>query len=258
MTRSTSPASRPHLEWPKVNVAEGERIISAAAGGLLLLNALRGHREGRALSLLCGAALLWRGVSGHCSLYAALGTCGIGSPSKGVAAKHGVKFETAVLVNQPANELYEQWIQLESLPRFMSHLVSVSPNGEGKTHWVATAPFGLNLEWDAEIIEQRTNEVISWQSLPGSQVDTAGSVHFRALPNRGTEVRVSLKYDPPGGAITAQLADFFGAGIQQSVEADLWRFKQWCETGEIPTTEGQSSGRESHRNPGKLNQEARV
>jgi uncharacterized membrane protein len=163
-----------------------------------------------------------------------------------------------VLINRPAEELYEEWIQLESLPRLMSHLVSVSPQGEGKTHWVATTRLGVNLEWDAEIIEQRPSEVISWQSLPGSQVDTAGSVHFRKLANRGTEVRVSLKYDPPGGSLTAKLADFFGAGIQQSVESDLWRFKQWAETGEIPTTEGQSSGRASDCQPAKLNKETMV
>jgi uncharacterized membrane protein len=116
----------------------------------------------------------------------------------------------------------------------------------------------VNLEWDAEIIQERPSELISWQSLPGSQVDTAGSVYFRKLPNRGTELRVSLKYDPPGGALTAKIADFFNAGIEESVESDLWRFKQWCETGEIPTTAGQSSGRSTDRNEVTAKQEVTV
>ena len=255
MTRMTTPANRSLLNGATVNVSEGERIVSAAAGGLFLWKALRGSDEGRAVCLLCGAALLWRGISGHCALYSALGTRSLDSSPKGVAARHGIKFETSIVINRPAEELYEKWIRLENLPRFMSHLVSVSPQGEGKSRWVAATPLGVNLEWEAEIIEQRPGELISWQSLAGSQVDTAGSVHFQMLPNRGTEVRVSLKYDPPGGALTAKLADFFGAGIQQSVESDLWRFKQLCESGETPTTAGQPSGRAADRRRVKLNQE---
>ena len=43
--------------------------------------------------------------------------------------------------------------------------------------------------------------------MAGSEIDTAGSVHFHGAPGgRGTEVRVELQYVPPGGALGAVFA----------------------------------------------------
>jgi uncharacterized membrane protein len=124
----------------------------------------------------------------------------------------------------------------------MQHLEGVRAEGS-RSHWVACGPLGHRVEWDAEIITDSVNELIGWRSLPGSEVDTAGSVHFRELPEgRGTEVRVSLKYDPPAGKLGAAVARLFGASPQSQVREDLRRFKQFMETGEIPTTAGQPRG----------------
>ncbi|HEY8503027.1 MAG TPA: cyclase, partial [Gemmataceae bacterium] len=79
--------------------------------------------------------------------------------------------------------------------------------------------------------------------LEGSDVDTAGSVHFRKAPgDRGTEVRVVMKYDPPGGRAADRIASLFGASPEQYVEEDLRRFKSVMETGTFPRTEGQPRG----------------
>ncbi len=102
----------------------------------------------------------------------------------------------------------------------------------------------MTVEWDAEIINEKENEMIAWRSLEGADVDNAGSVHFEKAPNgRGTVVKVSLKYDPPAGVIGAAVAKLFGEEPSQQIQEDLRRFKQLMEAGEIPTTEGQSSGR---------------
>jgi len=55
-----------------VNVGDAERVVSAVAGGMLALAGLRGGLAGLA-ALVAGGALLFRGVTGHCSLYQALG-----------------------------------------------------------------------------------------------------------------------------------------------------------------------------------------
>jgi uncharacterized membrane protein len=92
------------------------------------------------------------------------------------------------------------------------------------------------VEWDAELIEDRAPEVISWRSLPGSDVDTAGSVHFTERPVGGTTVRVSLKYNPPAGKAGAALAAALGQSVDERLEEDLERFKREMEAGAGSTT----------------------
>jgi uncharacterized membrane protein len=152
----------------------------------------------------------------------------------------------AITVNRPADELYRFWRQLENLPRFMKHLESVTMTGDETSHWVAIGPAGARVEWDARIVEDRPGEVISWRSLENADVQTSGEVRFEKRPNgRGTIVRVLMHYRPPAGAVGSAVAKIFGESPESQVGEDLRRFKQFIETGEIPTTRGQPSGRRS-------------
>ncbi|MGI8995695.1 MAG: SRPBCC family protein [Pyrinomonadaceae bacterium] len=231
-----------------VNVGESERYISAIGGGALALYGLtRGSLAGVALALV-GGGLLYRGVTGHCDVYEALGvrtaSGEIENPNVSVKGGRGIKVEKSVTVNKPAAELYRFWRNFQNLPRFMNHLEAVRVTDPTHSHWVAKAPAGTTVEWDAEIYNEKENELIAWRSLEGADVDNAGSVHFtEATGGRGTEVRVVLKYDPPGGVIGAAIAKLFGENPEQQIQEDLRRFKQVMEAGEAATTEGQPSGR---------------
>ncbi len=234
-TRSLMPA----------NVGDVERIASLAGGAALLGYGLTCRGLCGVLLPVLGGALLLRGTSGSCPAYRALGvSTNEDTGRRGVAAGHGFKVEEVMTVSRPAGELFAMWRQFDRLPRFMDHLKEVKMLGDGKSHWVARAPLGLSVEWDAEIVNEKTGEMIAWQSLPGSDVNTAGSVHFTPAPgHRGTEVRVTLKYDPPAGKLGGWVASLFGEEPSQQVRADLRRFKQLAEAGEIPTVKGQPSGR---------------
>jgi uncharacterized membrane protein len=233
-----------------VNVGEIERWASAIGGGALavygITRLVQGNWLGAVLGLV-GGGLVYRGATGHCDLYQSLGINtaeGSQNPNVSVPAGRGIKVEKSVTVNRSPEELYRFWRNFENLPRFMDHLESVRVEGEGRSHWVAKAPAHTTVEWDAEIYNEKENELIAWRSLEGADVDNAGSVRFEAAPEgRGTVVRVSLKYDPPGGVIGSTFAKLFGEEPSQQIEEDLRRFKQVMETGETPTTEGQTSGR---------------
>jgi uncharacterized membrane protein len=154
--------------------------------------------------------------------------------------------DAAVTINRPPEELYRFWRNLENLPRFMRHIQSVRVIDEKHSHWVAKGPAGKTVEWDAEIINDIENRLIGWRSIPGSDVDSGGSVRFEpALGNRGTEVRISLQYNPPGGSVGAAIAKLLGQDPKKHILEDLRRFKHLMETGEIPTTEGQPACRQS-------------
>jgi uncharacterized membrane protein len=227
-----------------INVGDGERWLSMFGGSVLGLYGLSRRSLGGLALAAAGGALVWRGIRGHCNVYQTLGisTAAEHGPATSVPAGHGVKIEESITINKPASELFRFWRDFENLGRFMEHLESVRVEGN-RSHWIACGPLGTHFEWDAEIITERPNELIGWRSLPGSEIDAAGSVHFRELPgDRGTEVRVVLKYDPPAGKAGAAVARLFGQSPQAQIREDLRRLKQYMETGEIPTIAGQPQG----------------
>ena len=229
------------------NIHPVERWASLIGGGALLAYGLtRGGRAGVAMAAL-SVPLVQRGATGHCYLYQAIGvhTDRRQGHNLGVPYELGVRVDESITIARPAAELYRYWRNLENLPRFMKHLQGVKVLDDRRSRWVVRGPGRRTLEWDAEIINDVENRLIAWRSIPEtSDVDSGGSVHFEPAPqDRGTEVRVSLQYNPPGGEIGAFLAKLFGHDPAAHVGADLRRFKQLMETGEIAAVRGQPSVR---------------
>jgi len=243
----------------RVNVGRMERWLSLVAGGALIAYAIKRRGTARQPAALAGAVLMHRGATGHCYAYQALGIThapdvrafdrgtGIiadrGSDTRRrLGGRRGIHVDESVTINRPIAEVYRFWRNFENLPRFMNHLQAVSAREEGISHWVAKGPAGTTVEWDARIINDVDNKLIGWQSLEGSTVATAGSVNFDET-DRGTVVRVRLQYNPPAGKLGSAVAWLFGEEPGLQIHDDLRRFKALLETGEIPTTEGQTSGR---------------
>lgn len=153
--------------------------------------------------------------------------------------------EAALTIGKPRAELYSFWQRFENLPQLMKHLDEVNDLGDGRSHWVGRSPLGFSVEWDAEIVEERQDQLISWRSLAGSQIHNAGTVFFEDDANgRGTIVRVTMELasaNPVGQAV----GKVFAPVTERQVLEDLRRFKQLMETGEVATTEGQSHGTRS-------------
>jgi uncharacterized membrane protein len=235
----------------KENVGQAERVVSGVAGGALVAYGLKaGGLLGATLSLL-GGSLLYRGATGHCQMYEAAGinTAGegrVGSAQREANPSNRVHVKKSVTIDKSAAELYSFWRNFENLPQFMTHLESVKVlESDGKrSHWVAKAPLGQSVEWDAELTSDVENERIGWKSIEGSQIANSGVVEFLSTSNRGTEVRVVLTYEPPAGYVGTLIAKLFGEEPNQQVADDLRRFKMLMESGTVMTTEGQPSGRD--------------
>ncbi|MEO7403665.1 MAG: YgaP-like transmembrane domain [Burkholderiales bacterium] len=218
------------------NIGDNERAFSLALGvGLGLAGLSHGRGKGLALTAL-GAGLIWRGYTGHCGCYTALG---INNAERqvgtSVPARQGVKLEKTIVIERPAADLYRFWRRLENLPQVMRHLKSVRSIDSQHSRWVADGALGQDLEWDAEIINEREDEMLAWASIPGGDIETAGSVHFRPKRDDTTEVTISLKYNPPAGKIGAHFATLLGVGLEAKLDEDLNAFKQTMETGMAPS-----------------------
>lgn len=230
------------------NVHGAERTASLVGGAALLAAGLLGGTKTRAFTTVAGGALLFRGLLGYCPVkHGLLGDEGEGvGQARSAVMDHseGITVEKSVTVRRSREELYRYWRSFENLPRIMAHLESVEVLDETRSHWVAKAPAGASVEWDAEIINDVPNELIGWRSIPDSGMANAGSVHFTEAPgDRGTKVRVRLRYDPKFGRVGAGVARLFGENPEQQLAGDLRRFKKAMEADQAPPVEDPSSGR---------------
>jgi uncharacterized membrane protein len=134
-----------------------------------------------------------------------------------VAEINGIRVEKSVIINRDRADLYHFWRNFRNLPQIMNHLEEVRELSSTRSHWVAKAPVGTKVEWDAEVTHDQENELIAWRSLEGATVANAGSV------------RVSLEYAPPGGRLGAFIATLFGENPEQQITEDLAQFKHMME-----------------------------
>jgi uncharacterized membrane protein len=130
----------------------------------------------------------------------------------------------SITVNSPNTTVYDQWTQFEEFPRFMEGVESVIQTDDTHLHWVAEIS-GKRHEWDAEITEQRPDQVMAWRSLDGHY--NSGRVHFERVDDNTTKVSVEMEHETEGMVET--LGSALGFDSRQ-VKADLERFKEYIES----------------------------
>ncbi|TGE29233.1 SRPBCC family protein [Hymenobacter metallicola] len=223
-----------------VNVGPAERVVSALAGAALAYaGAQRKSKAGGVALAALGTSLALRGATGVCPVN---GLFGRNSATRQPAP---IEIKETFTVYRDLSQVYGYWRRFENLPTFMEHLESVEELDERRSHWVARIPGGLGtVAWDSEITRDEPNRLIAYQSLPGSQVDQSGEVRFRqAEGNKGTELQVVLHYRAPLGKLGKGVAKLLNPALAELIRSDIRRFKMMMETGEVPTIEGQPSGR---------------
>lgn len=209
-----------------INAGDLEHLGVMAAGTALVTVGLAKRKSyvGWGLTVL-GAAMLVRGAQGYKRIYRVLGK----DPKPVQMARRALIVEDTIVIDRSAKELYNFWRDLENLPKVMGHILSVQQISDSRSHWVAKAPAGMVVEWDADIIRDEPKKIIAWQSLEGSDVDNAGSVQFEDNPGGGTRVTIKIRYNPPADLLGAKIAQLFGADPAKEVAEDLRRFKQMVE-----------------------------
>jgi uncharacterized membrane protein len=101
-----------------------------------------------------------------------------------------------------------------------------------RSRWTTIGPLGKPVTWEAVIHNEVPGELIAWRSIEPADISHAGSVRFSPAPGgRGTEVKITMEYDPPLGSAGAAAARMLGAEPGQQVADSLRRLKSLLETG---------------------------
>ncbi|HSH58698.1 MAG TPA: SRPBCC family protein [Acidimicrobiales bacterium] len=230
------------LDRPRPSGFLFARVVGDAMDLLMLQSTLR--RKGKSHGRVVAAAAAVVGVA-VLDVVASAKTSRSSDPT---TAGGAVRARTAITVNRPPEEVYGYWRRFENLPAFMAHLDSVQAKEDGRWRWVAKAPLGRTVEWEAQVEEDVPNQLIAWRSLEGADVPNWGWVRFApAAGGRATEVTLELEYEPPGRAVGAAVARMFGEEPLQQIKDDVRRFKQVIETGEVVRSDGTPDGARTQR-----------
>jgi uncharacterized membrane protein len=220
-----------------------QRWVAGLSGAALLFYGLRQQNASRWALAALGAGLVYQGASGNNLLdyvpvaheVPVLNQLTTKEPTQ-------LRIRKSMTVNRPASELYNYWRKLENLPHFMRHVKSVQQLDDKRSHWVVNVIRDMELEWDAQITVDRPNEMIGWETLADATIQNRGYVKF--IPtSRGTEVSVSIEYEPPAGGIGKLAGRAVKFVAEQQITEEIRNFKSLMEVGEVITTEGQPSAR---------------
>lgn len=123
-------------------------------------------------------------------------------------APHGrvvVALDKALDVRAPVRDVFGA-ARVERLPEIVPHLQEARPVAVDRHHWVMTDGADGPIEWDTVITRFGANQVIAWETPPGSVVRHTGQLAFRPNPDGGTRVSVSLSYVLPPGPFGERVA----------------------------------------------------
>jgi uncharacterized membrane protein len=211
-----------HKHYDPTDIGDGQRILSAIGGSLLVYYVAKKHKAD-SLLLLGGGYLLYRALSGHCPITAATRT------NHSRSHPSNINIRTHLVVNKPREEVYAFWRSLENWPLFMYHLNSVDELGGTRSAWTMRMPAIGEIRWEADIVKEEKDRELSISSVPGSSIDATAKLNFSQTPSNATRIDVMLSYRAPAGIIGERLARLLTPAFRTRVETDIYNFKQYFE-----------------------------
>jgi uncharacterized membrane protein len=138
--------------------------------------------------------------------------------------------EESVIINRPPQQIYDFWRDFTNLPQFMDNIESVTRLNEVRSHWKIKAPAGASVEFNSLVTEDIPGRLIAWKSEEGATVPNRGRVEFiETSTGGGTNVRATISYDPPAGALGRVIAKLFQREPGVQARQDLDRLKALLE-----------------------------
>lgn len=222
------PSSRQEVrpDWVQHNWSPATRLLSGVGGSLLTLYGLTRRGIVKPILSTAGLVLTARGVT-NLDTRSLLGL-GMG--------ENGIRANKTITVFAPIDEVYRFWRNFENFALFMNHVEEISVLNDIST-WKVKGPADSSYELKSRVTQDIPNELIAWETLPDSEIHSAGFVRFEENRDGSTRVSVQMSYVPPAGVVGHAVAQLFGVDPRQAMHEDLLRFKSLLEEGKTSSSE---------------------
>jgi uncharacterized membrane protein len=158
--------------------------------------------------------------------------------------------EARVTIARPVPDVFGFYRDFANLPRFLGDVMAIERIGPATFRWTIEGPFGIRLKSTIRVTEERTDELIRYETTAVPGMRTYWAVRFAPGPDPGqTEVHEVLRtaFGRPGLAALTLI----GKPPAKEVVANLRRLKQVVETGEVTDTDHAVAGKFDRRSPGR-------
>jgi uncharacterized membrane protein len=153
--------------------------------------------------------------------------------------------EESVTIQRPVEEVFGFYRDFTNLPSFVGDVMAVEQVGPATFQWTIQGPLGIRVNSTIKVTEERTNELICYQTAGVAGLSGYWEIHFaRAYHVGETEVREIMKI--PLGRLGRTALGLIGKFPAEEVSANLHRLKELMEMGRVTDT--------SYAVPGKFAQ----
>lgn len=136
--------------------------------------------------------------------------------------EHTVQIE----VETPIDVVWELWVDLEQMPRWMKWIdsVKVLENDPDLSRW-KLASTGFEFSWLSRVNKIVKNQLIQWESVDG--LPNRGAIRFYDRGDHSV-VKLTVAYAIPG--ILGKIMDnlFLGRVVESTLNADMQRFRDYA------------------------------
>jgi len=154
--------------------------------------------------------------------------------------------EARVTIQRPVEKVFGFYRDFKNLPRFLGDVMAIEQSGPATSRWTIQGPLGIRIKWTIRVTEERTNELIRYETVTSPGLRTYWEVHFASGSEGGqTEVREVMKV--PLGRIGRAALALIGKFPAEEQSSNLHRLKQVLETGRVTDTSYSVPGKFTER-----------
>jgi uncharacterized membrane protein len=150
--------------------------------------------------------------------------------------------QASITIQRPVEKVYEFYRDFRNLPSFLGDVMEIEQTGPATSRWTIQGPLGLRTQWAMRMTEERTNQLIRYETVTSPGLRTNWEIYFSPGSHRGeTEVREVMK--APLGRLGRAALALIGKFPAEEVSANLHRLKQVMETGRVTDTNYSVAGK---------------
>ena len=143
--------------------------------------------------------------------------------------------EARETIRCPVEAVFQFYRDFKNLPTFLGDVMAVEPIGPALSRWTIQLPLGIRLHWTVKVTEERTNELIRYETVGAIARRTHWEVRF--IPGRAAgETVIRETMEAPLGRLGCAALALIGKPPAKEVSANLHRLKQVLETGRVTDT----------------------